>query len=494
MSTPETSEKVHCDLLLTGGTVITMDPQRRILQDGSVAVSGGRIACVGASVDVDRRVDATEVIDCRGTVILPGFVDAHAHAGHSLFKTVGVDTPSQWFDLATEAYFHHTTPDYWYADALLGAAEKLLAGVTCGISVLGSQPRSDDPEYARQHARGYLELGGRDIVAVGPSGLPWPSTSTTWVDGERVPTSVDLAEMIACTEQVVDACHGAGNGRIGVVVAPFTLMPSCGGSGPIADDRAPAPTRDDIEQAAAVRELADRRQLRIHTDAYGGMVRLAAQLGSGALLGPDVHLQHCVGITPEEVSILAETGTAASHAPGGRAPVPSMIAAGVPTAIASEGNSRRPFDLLQAARGAQTVQRVIHDDPFLLPAGKALEMITIEAAQVIGQDDRIGSIEETKCADLVVLEMRRPHLVPGWMPVHRLIFEAVGHDVRTVIVDGKIVVRDRELQNADVDEVMALADEEAHLLIDRSGMAVHLTPPGWRSGRTPVPVADPQLV
>lgn len=214
------------------------------------------------------------------------------------------------------------------------------------------------------------------------------------------------------------------------------------------------------------------------------MVRLAAKDRENALLGPDVHLQHCTGLSAEEVAILAETGTSVGHAPGGRAPVPQMLQAGITVAITTDGSSpRRPFDLLQAARAAQAANQLLADDPYLLPPGRLLEMITIDAAAVLGMADVIGSIEVGKRADLAILDMRKPHLVPNWMPVHRLVYEATGADVNTVIVGGTVVMEDRIVCGVDETAALDEGDRHARLLVERAGLAHHLTDPGWRSNR-----------
>src|SRR3954454_36438 len=135
------------DVLLTGGTVVTVDEQRRILDDGAVAVDCGRVVAVGPSAEITARYQAAETIDCRGKLVLPGLIDAHGHGGHSLIKTIGTDTPSLWMRIVTPTYFHFTTPEFWYVDGQLSALERVRAGVTCGVSVIASQPRSDDPTF-----------------------------------------------------------------------------------------------------------------------------------------------------------------------------------------------------------------------------------------------------------------------------------------------------------------------------------------------------------
>jgi 5-methylthioadenosine/S-adenosylhomocysteine deaminase len=476
------------DLLLTGGTVVTVDADRRVLEDGAVAIDGGRILAVGPTDELVPRYEARKTLDCRGKAVLPGLIDAHGHGGHSLIKTIGSDTPSYWMRIATPIYFHFTTPEYWYADGLLAALERLRFGVTCGVSVIGSMPRSDDPELAIGHARGYAEVGVREVVCVGPCALPWPHESSVWRDGKRIRREFTFEEALEGTEAVIEAWHHGADDRIRVFVTPFTIVPSLNPSDPTPADQAPTLTEHDRLQAKRIRELAARHKTRIHSDAFGGMVRLAAR-DDNALLGPDVHIQHLLGIGYDEVRILAETGTHATHAASagqmrGRCPVQEMLETGINVAITTDGTSPKvSFDLFQALRRAQMLQQLHLRDPYILPPGKLLEMVTIDAARALGWDDELGSLEAGKKADVAIVNMRQPHLTPNLMVVHRLVYEAVGNDVETVIVDGRIVMENRRVLTVDEDAILDTAEEQTLALIDRARLQSHLTSPGWGQTR-----------
>src|SRR5436190_16645622 len=393
------------DLLLTGGTIITMGPDRAIHEDGATAIDGDRIVAVGPTEDIGRRHQARKVIDCRGKAILPGLIDAHGHGGHSLIKTVGADTPTHWMRIVTPSYFHFTTPEYWYADGLVSALERLRFGVTTGVSVMGSMPRADDPRIGNNHAKAYSEVGVREVVCVGPSAPPWPHPVSYWDHGTRERREVTFDEVMDGAEAVVQTWNHGADDLIRVFVTPFTMITSVDPSNPSAPDVATTLSEHDRLQSRRVRELAARYNTRIHTDAFAGMVRLAAQ-DEWALLGPDVHVQHLRGISLQEVQILAETGTHATHAASsgqvtGKGPVPEMMQAGVNVAITTDGTSPKvSFDLFQAIRRAQTVHQILSRDTYLLPPGKLLEMITIDAAKALGWDDEIGSLDVGKKADV----------------------------------------------------------------------------------------------
>ena len=481
--------------LFTNATIITMDPQRRILERAALRVTGDRITGLGTDL---RPLPGERVMDCTGKLLIPGLIDAHGHAGHSLIRGIGADTNPLWMQIVTPLYWHWTTHEFWAAEGLVSGLERLRAGVTTGASVITSMPRSDDPEIAITHARAYAQLGLREIVCTGPAGLPWPRAATRWQDGQPRRHAVTLDNMLEGAEAVIQTLNGAEGGRILTYLTPFTIVPSIETSNISTPDQAVALTADDRRHARLVRELARKYGVRLHSDAFAGHIRLAAQDRENALLGPDIHLQHCWGISPAEIDILAETGTPVTHAPPGRAtPVIEMMAAGITVAVTTDGTApNRFFDLLQTARLFQSVQHVLRGhDRYYLPPGKVLEMVTIDAARVLGLDDQIGSLEPDKKADIAILDLRAPHLVPDWQPVHRLIAQGVGADVETVMVDGEFVLLDRKVQRVDEAAALAEGNRLARELVARSGVADHLRDPGWgQIYRTfDAPISLPQL-
>jgi cytosine/adenosine deaminase-related metal-dependent hydrolase len=157
-----------------------------------------------------------------------------------------------------------------------------------------------------------------------------------------------------------------------------------------------------------------------------------------------------------------------------------MIQAGVNVAITTDGSSpKTSFDLFQAMRKTQLVHQLMSRDMFLFPPGKLLEMVTIDAAKALGWDDEIGSLEVGKKADAIVVDLRQPHLAPDFMVVHRLVYEAVGNDVETVVVNGRVVMDARKVLTLEEASVLDRAQEESMKLIERAGLQSHLHQPGW---------------
>ena len=470
------------DLILKNAMVVTVDAQRRILEDGAVAIDKGRIVSVGTTKEVCRDFSAKEVLDCHRKVVMPGMIDAHGHAGHALFKTIGVDTRSHWMHIATPTYHHYTTDEYWYLEGRVAALERMKMGITCGLSVISSAQRADDAVFGCNNAKAYAEAGIRGVVAVGPCNPPYPRKFSRWIDGRRVEKEISFEQTIEATEAVIETWDRKADGRIRVFVAPFVLITSIFGSGATAADVAVELSDFDRLMMKRVREVARKHKTRIHTEAFGGMIRLAYQ-DENALLGDDVHIQHCTGISFEEALILAKTGTHVTSAPGygqasGRCPIPELLGLGANVSIATDGNSpATPFDLIQAMRKTQLLQQVLLHDPFVLPPGKLIEMVTINPAKAMGMDKELGSLECGKKADVIILNMWQPHLVPNFMPVHRLVDEAVGNDVETVIIVGRVVMKDRKVLSVDENEVLESGQNEALRMVKRAGLERHITPP-----------------
>lgn len=478
------------DLLLVHGTVITMDAGRNIIYEGAVAVHNGRILDIGLSAVLLEKYKAQQTVDCSNHCILPGLIDVHGHGGHSLFKTIAMDNLEQWMPIMTNTYNHYVTDDFWYYEGKLSALERLKAGITTGVSVMGSTPRSDDPIFALNHAKAYNEVSIREIVCTGPANPAWPKLYSRWVDGKRMTKEIEYAEVLKGAEAVIEALHHANGDRTRAFITPFVIVTSIEGSGPTPPSRLHQLTEHDRYQARKIREIARKYETRIHSDAFGGMIHMAVQDKDYTLLGPDVHLQHCRGISFDEAKILADTGTNVSTSPSvtqiqARTPIVELIELGATVAISTDGTSpSTSFDMFQAMRKTQLIHQAAMCDEHYLPPGKLLEMVTIDAAKCIGWDDELGSIEIGKKADLITVNMKQAHLTPETMHVHRLVHQAVGGDVNHVIVDGKVLMDERKVTTVDENRIIEEANAEALETIERAGLEKYMTPSKYFWGHT----------
>lgn len=468
--------------LLTHGTVVTMDAERRIIPEGAVLIENGRIVRVDSAKAFDpAALGDIELVDCSGKLILPGFIDAHAHAGHTMNRSLGWDTRSYWMGYMEKIYHHHTTPEYWFAEGRLAALERLKAGITLGASVLTNAQHADDPRIAVENSKGYGAVGNRQIVAVGPSNPPYPREFHQYRDGKWVSVKPTFDEIMASTEEAIELVNGTFDGRILAFVAPFVMVGSVEPSGPTPADRAVKLTDYDRKMMRAVREIARRQKTRIHTEAFGGMIRLAKQ-SDDALLGPDVHVQHCKGISFDEALILAETHTNVTTTPAWgqyitRCPVPELLGLGVNVAATTDGVAPGiPYDLIQAVRNLAMIQQGAMNDFYYLPPGKQLAMITIDAARAVGREHDLGSLEAGKLADVITIDMNQPHLAPTHLPVHNLMLYGNAADVTDVMVEGRWVMRGRKVLTVDEADVLRDAATESVAAIRRAGLEKILQP------------------
>jgi 5-methylthioadenosine/S-adenosylhomocysteine deaminase len=479
-------------LLITGGPVVTMsDALSPIIDPGAVAVRGDRIVDIGPLDEVSQRVRPRRVLERKRGIIMPGIVDSYAHAGHGMIKAIH-DQRLGW--PASQVYFHGTTPDWWRADGELLGLERLKFGVTTGMSVLGATPaRVDTPDYADAHCEGIARVGIRDILGVGPPDdfllAEW--TATDWRSGEPVTVQYTYDQCTATIEEVTERWNGAEDGRITVCLAIAYL---CGLNPRFMTGRhSHHYTADDVavlrKRAIQARELADKLGVFIQTHAYRGTLEFGEEcLGSELMdevLGKDVFFAHGHGFTPRDIDIMARTGSSLSWVPVGPRgvdfgppPVIDLLKAGVEVAICSDGAG--PFfisDVFVNIHRALYLLWQKYQDMTLLPLGKALRMVTIDAARLVGMDDEIGSLDVGKKADIIVIDTNQPHLVPAIAIPQLLTYYVRGNDVETVIVDGNVLMENREVLTVNEEDVLEFAREEIAKALERVDVSAYLQMP-----------------
>lgn len=470
---------MKADTLLTGAWIVTMDPDRQVIENGAIAVADGKIIAVGGAGELRTRVVANATLDCAGHIILPGLIDVHAHAGHGLIKSIGMHRGNRWEDICGEVYTQASPPEFWYAEARLAALERLRFGVTTGVSLLGGGDtimRTDDPSYAAAHCRGVAEVGTRSMVAVGPTRAPHPRSYADWREGRKRLYPVSFEQQMETCQQVVNDWHDTQDGRIRIAMLYPVLRDE--------HEREMAP--DDYaaacEQARTVRRYAREKGLVFTQDGHWrGSIRRAEKLG---LLGSDALLSHCIDLHEDEITLVAQTNTRIAHNPSanasivGRCPATEMMAAGACVALGSDATAPdRSADMFRHMQQAMHYHRTHFRDADVLPIGRVLEMCTIGGAQALGMADRIGSIEVGKQADLISVDLRRAHLYPPNMALHRLVCFANGNDVSNVMVGGEVVLHAGEATRVDEDDILRDAADQAQIMIDRIGASDDLVLP-----------------
>ena len=432
-------------LLLKGARVVTMDPERRIL-DADVAVRDGKIEVVGPK---GGRSDGRTVIDCKGLIVLPGLVQAHIHLCQTLFRGLADDLAlEEWLAKRIWPLEAAHTEESVYWSAMLGAAELLLGGTTAILDM--ETVRHTGAAFEALESIGLRATAGKCLMdaASNPASLREPTE-------RALQESADL-----CTKW-----HGAAAGRLRYCFAP-RFAPSC--TGPL---------------LRAVSDLAERAGAVIHTHAAETPLELQmvkqetgqdelAYLDSVGISGTHAALAHCVWVDKEGIARLSRQGTNVVHCPSsnlklgsGVAPVPEMLAAGCRVGLGADGapcNNR--LDAFEEMRAAALIQKP-RLGPESLPAAQVLELATLGGARALGLETEIGSIEVGKRADLVVLDLEGMHTQPAEADlISRIVYSARASDVRHVLVDGRVVVRDGVLKTAEVEEIRRAANAQARRL------------------------------
>src|SRR5882672_4014906 len=439
-------------ILIKGGAIVTMDQENSIVR-GDVLIRNGRIQDVG----VKTNVDADEIIDAAGCAVLPGFVQTHVHLCQTLFRGSADDLALiDWLKQRVWPMEAAHTAESIRASARLGIAELVRGGTTCALTM-------ETVKHTEEVLQVVEETGFRATVG-----------KCMMDKGEEVPAGLleQTRESIRESVELIEKWRGAASGRVRCCFAPRFAV-SC--------------TRELLSEVAA---LAKKHQVMIHTHASENRKecelvesetgrRNVAYLDSLGISGAHVVLAHCVHLDTEEMETLARTKTNVAHCPSsnlklgsGLARVAEMLARRIPVSLGADGaacNNR--LDMFTEMRTAALLQKLAHG-PEALPAGRALRMATIDGARALRLEKEVGSLEAGKHADVIVVDLARPHSIPVREDlVSTLVYSAGSSDVRTTMIDGRVVMRDGELLTLNEADVIADANREAKALADRAGIA-----------------------
>jgi len=451
-------------LLIENGTVITMDAQRRILGKGHVLVEDGIIAAIGENAGT-APADA-ERIDATGMVVMPGLIDTHAHAGHMLTKGLGSDS-DEWMAITGRIYAEATDPEFWAAEAALSAAERIRCGTTTAALLFGGGPdimRTEEPEAADAHLAAIAEMGVREVLAVGPNRPSATSIYRTYRNGFYDEISVSPDTQLAVSAALIDGWAGR-NDRVRLAL-----------SLPVFDARELEDTAV-VDLSRKARQMAREKGVLLIQDGHrdGSIAANDARLD---LFDGRSLLAHCVDLTDADRAVLKRTGAKVAHNPSalmsvvGRCPAPELIAEGITVSLGTDAAAPdRSFDMFRNLFQAHRYHARHFRDDAVLPPLQILEMATIEGARALSMEDEIGSLETGKRADILLVNMRQPHLWPPVDPVQRLARFANGADVDTTIVDGRVLMRGRRLVGQDEDAILDRAEKAFRLAMSRAGLA-----------------------
>ena len=427
------------DLIVTHGIVVTMDAARAIYQDGSVAVRGDSIVAAGPRVDVESRFQAPQVIDAHGGLVLPGFINGHTHVPMTLFRGLHDDvTLSDWlYKYIFPAEAKNVNEDFVRWGTRLAAAEQIRAGVTTFA----------DMYY-------FEDAVAEETKAAGMRGV----LGETFIDFPA-PDNKSEAEMLAYTEKFLKRWQG--DPLIHAAAAPHSIY-TC--SKKTLEDSAALARKYHAPILIHVSEMKKEWE---DSEKANGMSPVA-YLDKIGVLGPDVVAAHCIFVDESDRKLLAERGTGCVHNPSsnmmiasGVSPVPEMRSAGVAVGLGTDGpaGSNNDLDLMEEIDLAAKLAKISKMDPLALNAKSVVEMATIDGARALHLEKEIGSLEAGKKADLVVIRLDEPNAVPMYDIYAQIAYSLKGGDVETVVIGGKVVMRDRRLLTVDEPKVLEKARE-----------------------------------
>ncbi|MCU1382026.1 MAG: mtaD 1 [Acidobacteria bacterium] len=427
-------------LLVTGGTVITQNAAHRILAPGALAIDGTDIVDVDTPAAISAKYQAAETIDARDQIVLPGLINTHTHAPMVMYRGLADDLALM--DWLTKYIFpaeaKTVSPELVRVGTRLAAVEMIESGTTTFVDMY---------YFEEEIAKAAFEAGLRGVL--GETIIQFP------VADAKTP-----AEGLARAERFIKEYKD--NGLIVPAVAPHALY---------TNDKATLAASAALARKYGVpivihfAETED--EVKTAREQY--QMTPTAALESIGVLGETTIGAHGVWVNDADIAILKRTGTGVAHNPesnmklaSGAAPVTKYLAAGVKLGLGTDGAaSNNDLDMFEAMRQASFLAKHATHDPTAVKAQDALDMATMGGARVIGMEKVLGSLEPGKRADLITVSMRSARQTPMYDPVSHLVYVTRGDDVRTTIVNGKVLMSDRRLRTLDREQVIADANRLA---------------------------------
>jgi 5-methylthioadenosine/S-adenosylhomocysteine deaminase len=431
------------DLILSNGIVVTVDGGRRVINPGSVAIAGNTIAGVGEPQQIAGQFQGRDTIDARGRVIMPGLINTHTHAPMVLFRGLADDLVlMEWLQkYIFPAEAKTVSPAFVRTGTRLAALEMIRSGTTAYVDMY---------YFEEEIARATKEAGLRGVL--GQTIIQFP-----------VPDAKTPAEGIARTEAFIKRFQN--DELIVPAIAPHSVY--------TLDEATLVKTRDvaikyGVPLVIHLGETED--EIRMSLEQH--KLRPVALLDKLSFWKPRIIAAHGVWMTDEEIALLKKNNVGVAHNPesnmklaSGTAPVVGYLKAGVALGLGTDGAaSNNDLDMFEAMRQAAFLHKLVTRDPRVVSAQTALEMATIGGARVIGRQDRLGSIEAGKLADLLVVRMDSARQTPLYDPVSHLVYVTRGDDVETTIVNGQVLMRGGKVLTLDEPAVLADARQAADLV------------------------------
>ncbi len=428
------NEPRQVSLLVTGGTVVTVDAAGRVIPVGAVAIDGTDIVAVDTAENIAKQFRGRETIDATGQIILPGLINTHTHAAMVLYRGLADDLAlTEWLNkYIFPAEAKTVSPEFVRAGTRLAALEMIQSGTTTFVDMY----YFEEDVAAETKAAGLRGVLGQTIIQ-----FPVADAKTP-------------ADGLVRAEAFIKAFKD--DPLITPAVAPHAMYTL---DGPTLKAARELSRRYNVPTLIHLAETRD--EIQVAQERFKSSP--VAYLDSLGFLGPGVLGAHGVWVSDADIAILKTRGVGVSHNPesnmklaSGTAPVPAYLRAEVSIGLGTDGAaSNNDLDMFEAMRVASLLHKHTNVDPRVLSARTALEMATIRGARALGLDRRIGSLEPRKFADLITVSAAGARQTPMYDPVSHLVYVMRGDDVRTTVVNGKVLMRNRKMLTLDESAVIA---------------------------------------
>ncbi|HEV8216720.1 MAG TPA: amidohydrolase [Gemmatimonadaceae bacterium] len=435
-------------LIVTGGTVLTQNAAHRILAPGAIAVDGTDIVDVDTPAAISSKYQTTETMDARDQIVLPGLINTHSHAPMVMYRGLADDLAlMDWLQkYIFPAEAKTVTPELVRVGTRLAAVEMIESGTTAFVDMY---------YFEEEIAKATFEAGLRGVL--GQTIIQFPvADAKTPVEG------------LARAERFIKEFKA--NGLVVPAVAPHAL--DTNDKGILAASAALARNYG-VPIVIHFAETED--EVKVAREQY--QMTPTAALESIGVLGPTTIGAHGVWVNDADIAILKRTGTGVAHNPesnmklaSGAAPVTKYLAAGVKLGLGTDGAaSNNDLDMFEAMRQASFLAKLSTHDPTAVKAQDALDMATLGGARVIGMEKLLGSLEVGKRADLITVSTHSARQTPMYDAVSHLVYVTRGTDVQNTIVNGRILMRDRQLKTLNRETVIADANRLAQKVREAVG-------------------------
>ena len=432
---------MHHDILINNVTLLPLAKgQEELLANSFLSIKEGKIAAMGPMADIPAAIEAKRIIDGTGCLLMPGLVNTHTHAPMTLFRGLADDLELMtWLnEYIFPAEAKSVNPEMVYWCTKLAAAEMILAGTTTVADGYFLEDRV---------AQAFADCGLRAVAAQGVIDFPAPG----------VP---DPTQNIAAAAQFIDDWQDRND-----LVTPAVFCHS-----PYTCSAATLKRAKDIARQKNVKLFVHVAETKAEVEQLQEQhgttpVRYLDSLG---ILDQDTVCVHCVWLDDEEIAILAQSNTSVSTCPqsnmklgSGIAPLKELLNRNIPVGLGTDGcASNNTLDLFREMDICAKLHKVKELDPTAIPAGQILQMATWRGAEILGLQEKTGTLTLGKAADIILLDLQQPHLQPFYSQ-DLLVYAANGADVSTVIINGQLVVENRQILTFDVQEVMERVRESA---------------------------------